>query len=146
MTPELRARDVDEKKFWAYIRALLSCSHVHMQRIETTTGPGVPDVNMCCNGVECWVELKCETRYGVLLRPEQNVWLLRRAAHGGRAFVVARMRNNDVAIWKYSSTVRITYNIYADKYLQLSSLPNVAIPCKSKNILDTLITTLFTND
>lgn len=36
--------------------------HWHAQRIETTTGRGVPDVEMCINAKSVWVELKARRR------------------------------------------------------------------------------------
>lgn len=35
----------------------------HAQRIETTTGRGVPDLNLCIGkGQECWIEFKAGGR------------------------------------------------------------------------------------
>ena len=36
--------------------------HWHAQRIETTTGRGVPDIELCANGRCCWIELKALRR------------------------------------------------------------------------------------
>jgi len=62
-------------------------SSIHLQRIETSTSNGVPDLNVCYSGREFWIELK--TKKGTFLsqmRNEQISWTLRRVWAGGRCF------------------------------------------------------------
>ena len=62
-------------------------SSIHLQRIETSTSNGVPDLNGCCSGREFWMELK--TKKGTFLsqmRNEQVSWTLKRVLSGGRCF------------------------------------------------------------
>lgn len=77
MPPERRFKD------W-FIRNLPG--NWHAQTIETTTGRGVPDVNLSAKlpnrNLEMWLELKGRHRCP-LLRPEQFAWLMRRQAAGG---------------------------------------------------------------
>lgn len=61
----------------------------HAQRIEVTTGRGVPDLNLCGNGREWWLELKADHKLP-LLRPEQFAWLTRRHNAGGLCGVIHR--------------------------------------------------------
>jgi hypothetical protein len=49
------------------------------QRIETTTGAGVPDIALIGQGKTMWCELKWETRF---IRAEQFVWATRAARQG----------------------------------------------------------------
>ena len=79
-----------EKTFWSLFK-----SHIpdgcDIQRIETgSTGRGIPDVNICYRGHECWVELKIIKGKQVGLMPEQVAWHYRRTRAGGSTFVVAR--------------------------------------------------------
>ena len=69
----------------------------HVQRIETGgTGLGIPDVNMCHGGYECWVELKIVKGKKVLLDTQQVVWHYQRTRSGGRTFILARDKYDKV--------------------------------------------------
>jgi hypothetical protein len=41
------------------------------QRLEVTTGAGVPDLSLLIDGKTYWIELKWQTKH---IRPEQYVW------------------------------------------------------------------------
>lgn len=71
----------------------------HLQRIETTTGRGIPDMNVCA-GPHCefWIEFKRGTKFPIL-RPEQWAWLQRRAACGGKVFILHRYLGMPWALW-----------------------------------------------
>ncbi len=58
---------------------------MHHQRIETTTGSGIPDFNVCWQGVDFWVESKVNEP---LLRPFQWAWIHRRVQAGGRVLIL----------------------------------------------------------
>lgn len=65
----------------------------HWTPIETGgTGRGVPDDNVCLNGVETWLEYKCTAGWAVAIRPEQVAWAERRTRAGGRVLLVTRRR------------------------------------------------------
>jgi hypothetical protein len=75
----------------------------HVQRIETSTGSGVPDMNICWYGIEFWAESKVETPGGnILLRPFQWAWMKKRQNAGGKVILLAE-RNQDrpaqVSMW-----------------------------------------------
>lgn len=63
---------------------------VHWQRIETSTGLGVPDMNGCVIGKEFWIEFKKADGWVVGLRPEQVAWHMHRSRVGGRTFIALR--------------------------------------------------------
>lgn len=64
----------------------------HRQRIETVAGSGIPDLNMCYEGVEVWVETKVvHSKTMVEVRPSQVAWHLQRHMHGGRTFFMIRV-------------------------------------------------------
>lgn len=88
-----------EIKFWHWLKNKLSKEKVDMQRIENTTGNGVPDVNACYLGSEAWIELKVHVKGNVVLRKEQYAWLTRRHQHDGNVLVMALTENDGVEIW-----------------------------------------------
>ena len=63
----------------------------HWQAIETiaTTG-GVPDLNVCRNGREVWVETKQTHAWAVSFRPLQVSWIWSRVREGGNVWVAVR--------------------------------------------------------
>lgn len=85
-----------------------SLPQVHWQSIETGgTGRGVPDLNGCWLGVEFWIELKHVARgRKVALSPVQAAWIARRLRAGGRAFILARYRQ-DILLWRGSSAASL---------------------------------------
>jgi hypothetical protein len=71
-------------------------------RIENISTSGTPDLNLCFNGIEAWVEVKLLPPKSVLLRPEQYAWSMRRANHGGLCFIVNRDPVNPVLhVWQF---------------------------------------------
>ena len=62
----------------------------HVCRIENTAGVGTPDVNICHNGVEAWLELKVAKGHYIYLRASQVAFCVRRVAEKGRIFFVTR--------------------------------------------------------
>ena len=91
----------DESTFWKLINKHLP-NKCHVQRIETgSTGRGIPDVNLCHMGMECWVELKIVKGKKVKLSPEQIAWHFRRARAGGVSWIMARDKVDGVRKGKY---------------------------------------------
>jgi len=96
-----------ERNFYQQLKRNLERPGVHLQRVETTTSFGVPDVNYCIRGAEGWLELKAwevtqrprDSRFIVpKLRPDQVSWLVRRRRARGRAFLCCRI-NQDVLLF-----------------------------------------------
>lgn len=77
-----------ESQFWALVKGKLPG---HVERVENALTRGTPDVNMCHEGCESWLELKVlDAKHHCELRPEQYLWHRRRQEVGGRVFVLAR--------------------------------------------------------
>jgi len=64
--------------------------NLHFTRIESSTKNGIPDVNACKNGSECWLELKCNSAKNLGLSKYQMVWIMNRTKAGGRIFIINR--------------------------------------------------------
>lgn len=77
-----------EQKFYQWFRKQLPFN-ADCCRVENTTMGGMPDVNICWEGEEIWVELKCFVSGRTLIRPAQNAWMHRRAAAGGKVFLIS---------------------------------------------------------
>lgn len=73
--------DFKEREYWARIQDAIPGM---VQRIETSTSPGVPDVFGCFRGKSYWMELKVwQPGAGVLIRKEQYAWACKlRACEG----------------------------------------------------------------
>jgi len=108
----------------------------HVTTIETTTSRGVPDIHLCRNGGDVWVELKLFTGGRVLLRPEQHAWMTRRLVHDGRSCVVALHPSGLILISRYAYVMVVPHG----KYLSVTGL-NTSV---EKNNVDLLKTILFT--
>lgn len=106
---------MSEKEFAIKVRAALHDCHV--LRIEMAIERGVPDMNVCYQGRECWVELKLFVKGRILLRPAQYAWSTRRSvAHQGRIFVVSLYDTDWVHVHKFPLSV-----MECGKYLAISS-------------------------
>jgi hypothetical protein len=65
----------------------------HIQAIELSLRQrGVPDMNICIDSIETWLELKATAGWAVMLRPGQIGWAVTRIRHGGRVTIAVRRR------------------------------------------------------
>ena len=65
----------------------------HWQSVETwSTGQGVPDTNVCLDGIESWIEFKQTETTKINFEPHQVSWIERRRRAKGRVFVAVRRR------------------------------------------------------
>jgi len=96
-----------ESSFWGLVKSHLP-PDIDYQRIETGgTGLGIPDVNICDAGRECWVETKIVDGNRVKLSPEQVAWHWRRTRVGGKTWILARKKQerangttiDDIYLW-----------------------------------------------
>jgi len=73
-----------------------------VQTIETSTGSGVPDVNVCWHGVEFWIECKMIKKgKACYLRPQQLAWFTRRKRSGGLVFILAyATETQEILLWE----------------------------------------------
>ena len=80
-----------ESRFWALVKDKLPG---HVERVENAIAKGTPDVNMCFEGREIWLELKVLDDKGRLHRddprPEQLIWHMKRQINGGSCFILGR--------------------------------------------------------
>lgn len=121
-----------ERKFYDQIRAHLPG---HTQRIESSTGSGIPDLNGCFRGVEYWVEFKVAMSGETILRKEQYAWGMRRACASGGVWIVSLDIN--IVMWKYPITV-IPRGI-SHKYVAVTSAPHHTILMRDKATIKSIL-------
>lgn len=93
-----------------------------VQRIETSVGSGVPDMICCHKGVEYWVEAKVANP-GILLRPAQLAWMMRRSRHNSLIFIMSADKlRTELTIHHYP--VECTF---MTRYWRVKSAPNHTI-------------------
>ena len=79
---------------------------MHFQRIETNIALGVPDVNGCYNRTEFWLELKVKKGRQTPLTKYQKAWIVKRASHGGRVFILNfDLEQRSVKLYDHNSCV-----------------------------------------
>lgn len=67
-------------------------------RLENLVGQGMPDVHGCYQGVDVWIENKLVKGHRIIFQPTQPAWMMKRMAHGGRVYVLAR-KGDDLLLW-----------------------------------------------
>ena len=88
----------NETQLYRLLQKKLRSGNFEFQRIETSTGTGIPDVNIACkgSGKENWVELKLihnlklnpETKINIGLKKSQASWLASRHYYTKRAYIL----------------------------------------------------------
>ena len=90
--------DTEQKLYQWLKRKLPSCQ---LQRIETCTTAGVPDLYICSpSGVSVWVELKIVRGKHPIIRKEQYAWGMRHARISGKACVLGR-KKDELKLWRF---------------------------------------------
>jgi hypothetical protein len=94
---------MSESALWSRVRDGLKSvvPKLDLLRVENFVGVGTADVNWCGEMMEGWIELKYREDVPKRsstpvfkdggLRPEQVIWLDRRAKLGGRVFILAQI-------------------------------------------------------
>lgn len=115
-----------EAEFSAWlIQHWFSGPRIHAQRIETSTGSGVPDMTVCLDGAEIWVETKVYYCGYTLLRPYQRAWMERRYCAGGTILIISHSPyERQVHVWKYGSCLTF---IKFSQYLRIADKPHYRI-------------------
>ena len=72
-----------EQKFSNWLCKALRANGAFVQKLEVTTGRGVPDLFVAGNGRSHMIELKYDTE---IIRPEQHVWCLKATEKGASAY------------------------------------------------------------
>jgi hypothetical protein len=77
-------------------------------RVENGSMPGTPDVNICQDGREFWVELKDVDDFPKRdttpvfgregLRPDQILWITQRVRAQGEVYILGRVKNETFCI------------------------------------------------
>lgn len=101
----------------------------HACRIENSIGSGFPDINVCQEGQETWLELKLGCFDAVLLRKEQFAWGMRRTAAGGRVRVFSYCKVHD-AISVFVYPLKVIAEGKTSKYVRIVS-PPVAVHARA---------------
>jgi hypothetical protein len=122
-----------EARFWITVRKHLPG---HAIRVENCIGNGTPDVNVCANGREAWIELKIKENGIYKIRKEQHVWGCIRARSGGRVFVIGHdPKTGAVDLFQYPFEVRPINDTYKAivgipvKSCSLKSFSFYILPC-----------------
>lgn len=111
----------------------------HVQRIESSSGSGVPDVNGCHMFKDYWIELKIVLDHrGVVIRKEQYAWGMRRSNAGGRVFVIALEPNmEEILFWKYPFDV--VPEGHQGKYVLITGPTKEQIDYMDRHLIPTII-------
>lgn len=122
-----------EKDLWQLIKRYWS--EAHLTRIENTVTFGVPDINVCIDGIEFWVETKIEHNDKISIRPSQLAWVISRVKANGNVFILAA---NDIGCFLYPGknilnhgAIKILHN---QPYLDLNELGPYILAAPIKNI------------
>lgn len=91
---------MSEKVAYTALRTALAGQGVRIDRIENLRVNGMPDVNVCINGNEIWIEIKAPTEpkrnttalFGSAhkLSQEQKNWIKRQIDAGGQAYLLIK--------------------------------------------------------
>lgn len=76
-----------ENEFYNKIKTGLGKSG-HISRLESSTSPGISDVNFAMEGHEWWFELKCERNGKLHFELSQPIWMKFRIAAGIMPYVL----------------------------------------------------------
>jgi hypothetical protein len=89
---------MSERAHYKTLRSHLCRPTDRMDRVENGVMAGMPDINLCAEGVEVWIEMKSPVepkRSGTplfgsnhRLSIDQENWFIRQCIAGGRAFVL----------------------------------------------------------
>lgn len=87
--------------FVKWFKALFPTGHIQSVESEATAA-GIPDINMCLDGKEVWVELKSGRLTTSSIKPGQYIWHIKRTQAGGTTWVVQRTDEGLIRVYKGS--------------------------------------------
>ena len=107
-----------ESDFRRYIKKKIvehvsNFAYIDITSIESYTSRGIPDLNMCCDGYESWVECKHEKGNQIKMRPEQKNWIRYRSSCGGNVYVLVKRqtaKKDCIELWDASIINNIPNN------------------------------------
>lgn len=130
-----------EQEFWNRLKPNLP---FFTQRIETSTGMGIPDVYCCYKGKPFWLELKVWIDgTGILLRKEQWGWANRHKASGGVSFVVTQTPIDNVVLLMPIESIIVSPYGTQEKYVLITSKQSRDTAIRRSKIKEPLIKYLF---
>jgi hypothetical protein len=121
-----------EKLFWQWLHDNLPGHH---QRIENAIDRGTPDANICHDGHDIWLELKCAPFSNVQIRVEQRVWAMRRIMNKGKVLLLSRWQEN-IAIWNWRFSVEV--EAAPERHMRIVALPQRVVTQKLFSFNDLL--------
>lgn len=90
-----------EQGLWLWLKSHLDKQGVFSQRIETTTGVGVPDVFVAKDGKMAFIELKAMLGNRTGIRPAQAAWHAQAHRAGVPVFIMNRDKaSGEIAVWR----------------------------------------------
>ena len=98
------------------------------QRIETTTGIGVPDLWVCHRGFQLWIELKAAPNTNVQIRKSQYAWITRMQWQGIRTWIFNRDPKRKEVILAWCPHFEVEEG--RKDFLKITSQPKIALPAK----------------
>lgn len=120
-----------ESTFYKWIAAALQPAHI--QRIESACGRGIPDMNVCADNKEFWVELKIVKHGSVYLRKEQYAWGLKRARQGGIVRVLALDADKDILHFYFFPDIKVKKSGISSRFLlRITSKPTFELVNRKK--------------
>ena len=87
-----------KKNFVKWFKELYPSGHIQLIESEATSA-GVPDVNLCHNGIEVWVELKSGRLSTSSIKPGQYMWHTKRQRANGNTWVVHRREDGFINLY-----------------------------------------------
>jgi hypothetical protein len=120
-----------EATFYDWLRRNLK-DRCHFQRIETTTGSGVPDVQLTTKqpGFVVWIELKALSMTNVQIRNFQFAWIAQYPKWNAPIVLNRCINTGIIGFWRYPFRVE-----YGRKgHVKIVSTPTFA--CLGKDFVD----------
>lgn len=113
----------------------------HLQRIETTTGSGVPDVIGCHERRAVWIELKNLPRTNVQLRKAQWAWLHADCFPRCLTLILNRAPNeSEISIWIFRP--HMEHALTKEGHVKIVDEPDYVVERKMfRNLINNLIMT-----
>lgn len=113
-----------ETQLYRKLRSLCKKIGAHYLRIETSTGTGIPDINICFESQETWIECKIQREERMIdeLSPEQKAFHAERTHFGGHVLVLRyRPKEAHVEVWKALGGTRYIQYIHPWGLLDLDA-------------------------
>jgi hypothetical protein len=124
---------MSEKRAYQNFRDHVKQPGDRIDRIENSVGVGAPDINLCAEGRECWVELKSPRepkRPGTplfgsnhKLSVDQKNWFHRQTRAGGRCFILIRTNRRWLLIHGNHADALNTYTLQDLILISLWTIP-----------------------